>query len=196
MDAVKKLTKIDTRLVDARQSLHAVTDEERRAKAELEAAEAALVAHFEQENVDELHPTELHNKLAAARARAEQPWQQRREGKRRLVQKLEAERAEFIRQHLGELVEAKEPAAYRAAERLVQALDEIEAAVQEWQAVAQHYAGLLSVVDGLDGRDVPELPLDAVRLESARARERGIPTPLPRSLYGGDDADPTTRSAA
>jgi hypothetical protein len=35
-----------------------------------------------------------------------------------------------------------------------------------------------------------------VRLESARALERGIPEPLPRSLYEAEDADPTVRSAA
>jgi endonuclease YncB( thermonuclease family) len=83
-----------------------------------------------------------------------------------------------VQEHFGELTQAKEPAAHAASERLVRALEEIEAAVWEWQAVAQHYAGLLSVVDGVDGRDVPDLYVDAVRLESAaRARERGIPTP-------------------
>ena len=47
----------------------------------METAEAALADHFAQEHVDELHPTDLHNNLAAARNRAEQPWAQRREGK-------------------------------------------------------------------------------------------------------------------
>ena len=195
MDTVKKLRQIDQRLAQERQALRAIDEEQRHARAEVEDAENAVVAHFEQENVDELQPTELHNKLAAARARAEQPWQQRREGKRRLVQKLEAERAELIRQHLGELVGTKEPAAHAVAERLTQALYEIEAAVQEWQAVAQHFSGLLSVVDGIDGRDVPELYIDAVRLEAQRALERGVPTPLPRSLYAVEK-NPTVRSAA
>jgi hypothetical protein len=50
-------------------------------------------------------------------------------------------------------------------------------------------------VDGIDGRDVPELYIDAVRLEAQRALERGVPTPLPRSLYAVEE-DPTVRSAA
>jgi hypothetical protein len=49
--------------------------------ADLKAAETALADHFAQEHVDERHPTDLHNNLAAARNRAEQPWAQRREGK-------------------------------------------------------------------------------------------------------------------
>src|ERR687894_1279602 len=96
MDTVKKLRKIDKRLAEERQALRAIDEEQRRARAEVEDAEAALVAHFEQENVDELHPTDLHNKLAAARNRAEQPWQQRREGKQRLVRRLEAGRDQFV----------------------------------------------------------------------------------------------------
>jgi hypothetical protein len=147
-----------------------------------------------QESVDELHPADLHNNLAAARNRAEQPWAQRREGKQRLVRRLEAERDQFVVDHLGELAGAKEPAAHAATDRLTQALEEVEAAAREWQGVASHYSELLIPVEGLDGRDVPELHIDAVRLEAARALERGIPTPLPRSLYVVKE-DPTIQSA-
>jgi len=79
---------------------------------------------------------------------------------------------------------------------VIEALESIEGAVREWRAVAHHYSDLLRPVEGVDGRDVPELYIDAVRLEAARALERGIPVPLPRSLYDADDADPTIRSAA
>jgi hypothetical protein len=73
---------------------------------------------------------------------------------------------------------------FDTSRRLTHALDEIEAAVQEWQAVAQHYAGLLSVVDGIDGRDVPELYVEAVRLEAARARAWGTYTVAALALCG------------
>jgi hypothetical protein len=195
MNAVKQLQKLDKRLAEARHDLRAIDEEQRSALADVKTAEAALADHFAQEHVDELEPRDLHAKLAAARNRAEQPWQQRREGKRRLVLKLEAERAEFIRQHLGELVEAKEPAARAAQERVIKALEEVDEAARDWQGVAQHFSGLLSEVDGIDGRDVPDLLIDAVRLEAQRALERGIPTPLPRSLYAVEE-DPTVRRAA
>src|SRR5829696_6251187 len=126
MDAVKKLTKLDTRLSEARHALRAVDEEQRRALAEVKTAEAALADHFAQESVHELEPRELHNNLAAARNRAEQPWVQRREGKRRLVQKLETERAQFVQEHLGELAQAREPAAHAAQERVTRALDDVE----------------------------------------------------------------------
>jgi acyl-CoA reductase-like NAD-dependent aldehyde dehydrogenase len=156
----------------------------------------ALVDHFAAQTVDDLEPTELHNQLAAARNRAERPWAQQREGKQRLVLKVEQERAAFVQEHLGELAAAKEPAADAARERVEKALEEVEEAAREWQGVAQHFSGLLYVVEGIDGRDVPELSIDPVRLEVARARERGVPTPLPRSLYETEPADPTIRSAA
>jgi hypothetical protein len=196
MDAIGKLTKIDTRLAEARQAQRAVDEEQRKAQAELQAAERALAEHFAQEHVDELEPQDLHARLGAARNRAEQPWAQRREGKRRLVLKLEQERAAFVQEHLGELATAKESAAHAARERVEKALEEVEEAAREWQGVAQHFSGLLYVVEGIDGRDVPELRIDPVRLEAARALERGIPTPLPRSLYEVQDSDPTVKSAA
>jgi hypothetical protein len=83
-----------------------------------------------------------------------------------------------------------------ATERVDKALVELPEAFREWQGVAQRVANLLSVVDGADGRDVPDLHIDAVLLEAERARERGIPTPLPRRLYPGEGEDPTIRSAA
>ena len=101
MNAVKELQKLDKPLAEARHDLRAIDDEQRSALADVKTAEAALADHFAQEHVDELHPTDLHNNLAAARNRAEQPWAQRREGKQRLIRQLEADRAEFVREHLG-----------------------------------------------------------------------------------------------
>ena len=196
MNAIKELQKLDKRLTEERRALRAIDEEQRRAQAEVEDAEAALVAHFEQEHVDELEPTELHNKLAAARNRVEQPWQQRREGKRRLVQKLEAERDRFVVDHLGALAASCEHDAYAARDALVGALEAIEVAERGYAEVEQWYTTLLPPVPGIDGRDVPSLDLSALKNEVQRVRERGIPAPLPRSLYGGDDADPTIRSAA
>src|SRR5215210_6132786 len=160
MDAVKRLMTIDKRLAEANQALRAVSDEERKAKAELQSAEAALVDHFQQEDHDPL-PQDLHANLAAARNRAAQPWQQRREGKQRLVRQIEVERGEFIRTHLGELAQSKEPAAHAAQERMIRALEEVEEAVRDWQGVAQHFAGLLSVVAVCSHKEVHQLRLDA-----------------------------------
>ena len=44
MNAIKELQKIDKRLAEERQALRAIDEEQRRAKAEVEDAESALVA--------------------------------------------------------------------------------------------------------------------------------------------------------
>lgn len=196
MNAPKELQKIDRRLTEARQALRAVDHEERKAKGDLRDAEAALVAHFEQENVRELHPPGLHNALVKARERAEQPWKARREGKRRLVQRLEQERNQLVVDHLGELAAAHEDDAYAARNALVDALERIEVAERGYAQVEQRYTDLLRAVPGIDGRDVPTVDLSAVKREAQRILDRGVQPPLPRSLYSPADADPTIRSAA
>ena len=146
--------------------------------------------------MDELEPTELHNKLAAARNRAAQPWQQRREGKQRLVRQLEAERDQLVNDHLGELAASREHDAYAACDALIAAFEALEVAERGYADVEQYYISLLRRVPGIDGRDVPSLDLTAVKSEVQRVRERGIEPPLPRSLYGGENADQTLRSTA
>jgi hypothetical protein len=132
---------------------------------------------------------------SAARNRAEQPWQQRREGKQRLVRQIEAERERHIQDHLGELAAFREHDAHAARDAVIEALERIEVAERAWADVERYYAGLLAAVDGLDARDIPTLNLSAVKSEAERVRERGVPAPLPRSLYLADE-DRTIRSAA
>ena len=196
MNVIKELQKIDKRLAEARQALRTVDEEQRRALADVKTAEAALADNFAQESVDELQPADLHNNLAAARNRVEQPWSQRREGKQRLVRRLEAERDRFVIDHLGELAASREHDAYAAREALIEALERIEVAERGYAEVAQWYSELLRPVPGVDGRDVPSVDLSALKNEAQRALERGIRPPLPRSLYGAENADPTIRSAA
>jgi len=53
------------------------------------------------------------------------------------------------------------------------------------------------VVEGVNGQDVRELRIDAVRRGAARALERGIPTAAPTlDLRDREPADPTIGSAA
>ena len=129
----------------------------------MKTAEAALADHFAQEHVDELHPTDLHNNLAAARNRAEQPWAQRREGKQRLIRSLEAERDRFVVDHLGELATSREHDAQVVSDALLKALEGIEVAERGYAEVAQWYANLLRPVTGVDGRDIPSLDLSALK---------------------------------
>jgi hypothetical protein len=130
--------------------LRAVDDEQRSALADVKTAEAALADHFAQEHVDELHPTDLHNNLAAARNLAEQPWQQRREGKQRLVRRLEAERERFVIAQLGELAASREHDAHAARDAIIDALEAIEVADRGYAEVGQWYADLLRPVPSVD----------------------------------------------
>jgi hypothetical protein len=196
MDAVKKLAKIDTRLAEARYELRAVDDEQRRALADKKTAEAALADYFAQESVDELHPPDLHNALAEARNRVEQPWAQRREGRQRLVRQIEAERARFVQDNLGALADSRKHDADAARDAVVEALQRIEVVERAYAEVEQYYDNLLRPVPGVNGQDVPTLSLAAVKSEAQRVLERGVPAPLPRSLYAAVEQDPTIRSAA
>ena len=196
MNAIKELQKIDKRLAEAHHELRAIDEEQRSALADVKTAEAALADHFAQEHVDELHPTDLRNNLAGARNRAEQPWAQRREGKQRLVRRLEAERDKFVVENLGALAASREHDAHAARDALIEALEAIEVAERGYAEVEQWYTTLLRPVPGIDGRDVPSLDLSALKNEVQLALERGIRPPLPQSLYGGENADPTIRSAA
>lgn len=196
MNAPKELQKIDKRLAEARQALRAIDDEQRRAQGALQDASAALSAHYAQEHVDELEPSDLHNALAKARNRAEQPWQQRREGKQRLVRQLEAERNRFVEENLGALAASREHDAYAVRDALVEALERIEVVERGYAEVEQWYVDLLRPVPGIDGRDVPSVNLSAVKAEAQRVLDPGVEPPLPRSLYGAGDGDPTIRSAA
>jgi len=172
MDVLKKLAKIDNRLAKARHELRAVDEEQRRALADKKSAEDALADHFAKESVDELHPPDLHNALAEARNRAEQPWQQRREGKQRLIRQIEAERARFVQDNLGELAAAREADAHAVTEAVIDALGAIERVARARAEVEQWYVDLLRPVPGLDGRDVPSLNLSAVKSEAQRVLER------------------------
>jgi hypothetical protein len=79
---------------------------------------------------------------------------------------------------------------------VVEALEAIDVAERAYAESERFYTELLRPVLGVDGRDVPSLDLSAVKSEAQRALDSCIPAPLPRSLYGGENADPTIRSAA
>jgi hypothetical protein len=111
------------------------------------------------------------------------------------VQKLEADRARFVQDNLGALADSRKHDADAARDAVVEALQRIEVAERAWAEVEQFYVDLLRPVEGVDGRDVPSLNLGPVKSEAQRVLERGVPTPLPRSLYGTDE-DATIRSAA
>jgi hypothetical protein len=72
-------------------------------------------------------------------------------------------------EHLGELATAREHDAHAARDEVVEALERIEVAERAYAEVEQFYA--------------------------QRVLERGIPDPLPRSLFPVEE-DPTIKSAA
>jgi hypothetical protein len=71
----------------------------------------------------------------------------------------------------------------------------IDVAERAYAEIERFYTELLRPVPGVDGRDVPSLDLSAVKSEAQRVRERGVPVPLPRSVFAVEE-DPTIRGAA
>jgi len=195
MNATKELQKIDERLAEAEREAREAEQAQRDAQAQLQAVKECWTEHFAQEGADPL-PRDLHNAQNEAEREASKPWPEIMAGKRRRVMKIRAERDNFVAEHLGELAASREDDAHAARDEVVEALERIEVAERAYAEVEHYYTELLRPVPGVDGRDVPSLNLSAVKSEAQRALERGVPAPLPRSLYGAENADPTVRSAA
>jgi hypothetical protein len=194
MSAAKQLDKIDQRIAAAERELRELAQREREAQAELAAATERFAAHFEEENHDPL-PSKLHNGLASARNKVEQPWDARREGIGRRLAKLRQERGRFISENLTELVAAQEDAATAVRDQVIETLEAIERVELDYHVQAQRAVSLIAPVDGYQAQDVPLVDFSSLKSEAARILERGVAPPVPRQFTPDHDADPTIRSA-
>ena len=195
MSVTKQLDRIDQRIAATEQEVRELAQREREAQAELVAATESFAQHFEEENHDPL-PQKLHNRLARARNEVEQPWDTRRKGLGRRLQKLRQERGQFIADNASSLMEAQHEDAHRVTRDVVGALEAIERVERAYHLQAQRIVDLIQPVDGVQATDVPLVDLTSLKSEAARILARGVPAPVPRQFTPDQSVDPTIRSAA
>jgi hypothetical protein len=198
--AQSKTTKFTKELEGLRRKLGDAKGRERKIRSEqavaleaVRAADRALEDHYAQEGADP-EPSGLLGERAVALERADQPWEARVAGAKRQEAAAESELSRYVTDHLGDLMAEAEPEAKKAAEAVGEKMAELTEAIEGWYAVEQRVVSILGPVPGMTGRDLPRPPFEGLRSELRRLHGEEIPAPLPRSLYGGDDEDPTIRS--
>ena len=185
--ATRKLEGLRKKLAGARERERTIRADREAAVAALRQADADLEEHFAQEDADP-EPAEVLGRRAVALAEVEErPWDQQLAGAQRRADAVEAELAAYVVEHFGDLIAECEPDALEARDRVDAALAAVSDAVGEWHGVATRVTAILRYVPGIDGADVPHLPLESLQQELRRLREVEVPAPLPRSLYGKDD---------
>ncbi|MDQ3571701.1 MAG: hypothetical protein M3383_02430 [Actinomycetota bacterium] len=185
MNATKKLATLERKLTERRHEARELQARQGAANVALKQATEALTEHFSTEDHDP-NPRELHSKLTRARTKAEEPWPQRIAGAQRRADRAEAERNEYIREHLGELLDEIEPQAVTVAETVLERTSELLAAMDAYGEVERRVIALTAPVPGVTGQDIPYPPFDGVRSELRRLVEAGVGAPLPRTLYAAD----------
>jgi hypothetical protein len=115
---------------------------------------SAALAHAERVGVSESKRSTLEERLAAAKARAAEPWAERVEGSRAAVRDADRAVSAFVNEHFSELLEAKEADGRIAAEKEDVAAAAQLAAYRQREAVAAEIASLASLVSTTAPGDV------------------------------------------
>jgi len=209
-DTVKTKTPLHDRLVELRER----TAELRRGarKIEQDAGEAMRAVQAMRGEINELRARELAGdtggnvKSAEARLRkaqkvADEGWEDRLAVARRAVALSEGQVSAFIAQNVSGLLDESRPAAVAARDRVVAALEEIDAAARGWYGEAQRVGALVNAVQIGASRAIPELGLERLRSAVSDALGSELPAPLPTTATGvwiapEDDPDPEVREAA
>lgn len=186
------------------EALRAKVAEKQSAEREIHAAHAALQAEVERLRVELLDPRHdspidgsapadpTTRKLVAeyaekgSRVEDMSRWNLRLERAQIAVRRAESDLGRFIGDNAAELIAEIEPEADAAVEAIENAADALLEAFTLHANVGGRVAVLLRFTPGLDGRDVPSTPGDQIRQEIERMLQRGIPRPLPKSLYPVD----------
>lgn len=177
----ESLAALDERLQAAQEAATKVDQEQSAARHRVREIEAEI----ERALAADQPTTKLDAQFAEAkRNRDETPWDARRQAASDRVRKITAEHSEFVTKEIDALIAPFVPRAHEAVSAVENALGSVEAALAEWQAVASELTKLLAVVPGLDGQDIPMLPMafDLLNRELHRAKAAEIPPPLPRSV--------------
>lgn len=170
----------DTALLEARTRPRDVKTQADRANADAERIREELTEAFA--NGDTTAEAKLTRAKCKAEARAAEPWAERITGAERAVNRLQAERDNWINKNIHELLRELTPDAHAAVASITTAINALEAARQQWHAVEQRVANVVQP-SSIDMRDVPNIgELD----QAVRDLRRGpqLPAPLPSSVHG------------
>jgi hypothetical protein len=190
-DAGKRAAELFTRWQEQRAAIARLGHDERRARADLQEAEQALVDTARDAALGgRSQEAALLKKRGAARARINEPWASRIAGVTRAAETIRGKFVRHVGESLAELLSEPEfqDRAIAARERLIDALAALREAHGHWHAVAQDVAQLLAWAEGpIDASVLPALgALDALMAEVDRIEVldpvQAIPAPLPSEL--------------
>ena len=133
--------------------------EMREAGAAAAQASAALI-EYERKGGPAARRRELEQTLAAAKAKAGEPWSERIEGARQSVRDLDQRLRQYVAQNLPELLAAKEADGDAAAERVNQLAAEFYEAWLARERIAAEIGGLISRVSAPGPSDVSHSAAD------------------------------------
>lgn len=167
-----------------------------RQRAADEAAELGrqLVEEFELP-ADGSPPTDAPAKKAwgewlAAKHRAEGPWGERQAKAKRAADRCEAAVAKFATENLGALLAEKEPEVREAHREALDAIQGAITAIERLEGERGAVSGLSAYVAGFRAPDdLPMLGLDTLRSDLRKVLMRGVPVPLPASLFGEEEIE-------
>jgi hypothetical protein len=176
---------LQAKLSDVGQEQRAAGDDVARVSGELTELEARAARG---EQVLAKERTALEQRLAAARSRAAQPWEERRAALHAVARERQAATHRHAAEHFGVLLEEIETGSVQAADRVDAALRELLDAVAERAAAARRVEALVILVRGRTAfGDVPPSRADAVAREAERLLgEGGEPPPLLRPELRAD----------
>jgi hypothetical protein len=177
----KELNKALEAAEAANRELANVGQQAREAELEASAASEALTRALAG---DTSQARAAENRLAAARARAAEPWGERRRAAELVRQRTEGEYEAVLRERHSAVMGELEGEARAVVERytaLLRAIGEVE---REWNDVRDRVGTAHRAVGG-NPHDIPSDPgVDVIRQEAKRALVRDVPVypPLPRHL--------------
>lgn len=175
-----QLAQQDTALLEARMRPRDVKAQADRATADAERIREQLTEAYA--NGDTSAEAKLTRAKGKAEAHAAEPWPERITGAERAVNRLQAERDNWISVNVHELLLELAPDAHAAVAGITAAIDALDAARKQWHAIEQRVANVVKP-SSIDMRDVPNIgELDQAVRDLRRGRQ--LPAPLPSSVHG------------
>lgn len=134
-----------------------IAHDARKAREAVKDAREALTEHLQDAYRKGKAPTKekaLTDALRKAEARANEPWTERHDAARAAASAAYDEARRYAREHGLTLLEELRPEAEAAAARVAQAMEQMQAALDEYRDMVSRVTALVAYVPGLNGQDV------------------------------------------
>lgn len=188
MSASQKYARLLAEFQAAQDAERAIPAAQARARQEAEDLGRRLVEEFDLP-ADGSPPSDsaakkVWNEWIAAKQRAEGPWQARLDRAKRETAQRESAAAKFANEQYGALVAEKEAEVREAHAEVLDSIQRAISAIERLEGERGAVTALARYVSGFQAPgDLPPLNLDTLRMDLRNTLARGVPVPLPRSLF-------------